>query len=203
MTEDGKEQMADERSRPLLSRVKTISILAGVITFGASLLLVAILSQKTLISTSQKLTTQHTNPCGNSTAEARSLGCTFDQLMWSWFPQECPHYANTEFLNAEAEPFKYYVNPYDKIVATDEDWAKMLDNELQLFGERREHLLHCLFMYVGLGEAFRTRGRYTPVQVNQLHLKHCETILLDVIRMDDRRFEITEGTPSVKYNQAC
>src|SRR2546429_3633694 len=78
--------------------------------------------------------------CGNSSAEALSLGCSFDQLTWAWYPPHCPHYANDEFLNAEPEsPWRYYDDPHSREAVAGEDWTKALDNQKELWGERREH----------------------------------------------------------------
>ncbi|KAL9616746.1 MAG: hypothetical protein Q9160_008403 [Pyrenula sp. 1 TL-2023] len=38
--------------------------------------------------------------CGTSVAVARAKGCTFDQLIKTWLPQECPRYGLQEHLAA-------------------------------------------------------------------------------------------------------
>lgn len=43
----------------------------------------------------------NTSICGKTAAEARSAGCTWDQLMWAWYPPNCPHYTNDAFLSAD------------------------------------------------------------------------------------------------------
>jgi len=38
--------------------------------------------------------------CGTTVEEAREKGCTFDQLMKTWLPQECPRFGLEEHLAA-------------------------------------------------------------------------------------------------------
>ncbi|KAG4438528.1 hypothetical protein IFR05_006002 [Cadophora sp. M221] len=95
------------------------------------------------------------SPCGNLSTEAQSLGCSFDQLMWAWYPPQCPHYANDEFVKAEPDaPWRYYDDLYHgkAIFAESDGWAQVLDSGVQLWGERREHLTHCVYMFLSAGQ---------------------------------------------------
>ena len=88
--------------------------------------------------------------CGNTSSEALSNGCTFDQLLWAWLPPSCPHYANDEFV--AAEDWVFYVDPYTKEKTTPETWEKAMNNEIGLWGEMREHLTHCVYMLLSVGQ---------------------------------------------------
>ena len=143
-------------------------------------------------------------PCGNSSAEALALGCSFDQLMWAWYPAHCPHYANDEYLKAEPdEPWRFYVDPYNKLVASGDEWIDVLDNKKPAYGERREHLTHCVFMYLSLGQIIRDGTRYTPHQTEYGHLEHCADVLLEALRNDTARYEIQTQASDVHYDQDC
>ncbi|KAJ5113793.1 hypothetical protein N7456_002327 [Penicillium angulare] len=147
---------------------------------------------------------QASNPCGNSTAEALALGCKFDQLMWAWYPAHCPHYANDEFLNAEPErPWQFYINPYTRQVANDEEWVDAMDNKVRIYGERREHLTHCVFMFLSLGQIIRDGTKYTPRQVEYPHLEHCAELLLEGLKNDTHWYDVQTQAPHVLYNQDC
>ena len=197
---DEKEQQTQQTRRRFPCGSRNIFLCTIISICGASILLALGLYQ---IKSSN--TEHHSqgpgNTCGNSSAEALSLGCSFDQLMWAWHPKQCPHYTNEEYL-AENR-WKFYINPYTKEVASDKDWERMLNNEVQLFGERREHLTHCVFMLLNLGQIIRDGGKYTSQQVAYEHLEHCSNAVLEVLRKDEKQSVIQEGTPTVAYDQSC
>ena len=141
-------------------------------------------------------------PCGNSSAEALALGCTFDQLMWSWYPKYCPHYANDEFMNAEPA-WQFYIDPHNKTVASGDAWIAALDNKQQIWGEKGEHMTHCVYMFLNLGQIIRDRGRYTPRQVEYTHLEHCADMLLAFLKTDNDWHRIQTKAPLVRYDQDC
>ena len=177
------------------------SILAGIALFLVAVAIYVLVSGESLIP-------QHPShiagPCGNSSAEARAMGCSFDQLMWAWYPKYCPHYANDRFLNAEPEqPWRFYTDPYAKIQATKDDWDKLLNNEIRVWGERREHLTHCVFMFLSVGQVVRDGTRYTPRQVDYEHLEHCAELMLEALRDDEHWYDVQTEAPLVFYNQDC
>lgn len=142
--------------------------------------------------------------CGNSSAEALSLGCSFDQSTLSWFPPYCPHYANEDFVKMNPEkPWKFYTNPYKKIPATETQWTDILDNKFEIWGERGEHLSHCVFMFRTLGQIVRDSGRFVPKHVNYHHIEHCTNVLLDLVRKDKDFYEIETKVPPISYDQDC
>jgi hypothetical protein len=144
------------------------------------------------------------SPCGNSSTEALARGCSFDQLMWAWFPKHCPHYANDEFLTAEPEqPWRFYPDPHNREPVVGGDWVKVLDNEIMVYGERREHLTHCVYMFLTLGQIFRDEGRYTPKHIQYEHIHHCTNILLEALRKDDNWYGIETYAGPVSYDQTC
>lgn len=138
--------------------------------------------------------------CGNTTAEARSAGCTWDQLMWAWYPPGCPHYANDDFLLAD--DWTFFSDPWGTEV-TDIEWEQGLDNELQLFSKHGEHLTHCLFFFLSVGQVLRDGTPATPKLRNYDHLKHCVKMLLPVVRGHANYSLINTKTPVVSYQEYC
>jgi hypothetical protein len=171
----------------------------------AVVLLLALSIYNIYFSRSEVPKNANTHLCGNSTVEALALGCTFDQLMWSWYPPGCPHYANDEFMNAEPEnPWVYYVDPVKKIPLPEENWTKALDGEIPLWGEKREHSTHCVYMFLSLAQILQDRNaRYVPRLVDYVHLEHCAGLILGELRKDPHRFEPGTVVPKVYFDQTC
>lgn len=96
-------------------------------------------------------------PCGQSLEEAQSRGCRFDQITWSWIPPHCPVYLSNEYLNATpGQPWLWYVEPYKKIVAREDDWPSIFNNEIRVYGERSKSRARSL----------ETKGRIIDVCTN-------------------------------------
>jgi hypothetical protein len=122
--------------KPLPFTTRTLFVLLT--SIFAFVLLLALGIYDMYLSKSDVPTATNTHLCGNSTAEALALGCTFDQLMWSWYPPGCPHYANDEFMNAEPEnPWVYYVDPVKKIPLPEKTGPRLW-TERYRYGERNE-----------------------------------------------------------------
>ena len=142
-----------------------------------------------------------TGLCGNSSAEARALGCTFDQLTWSWYPPSCPHYANDEFV--QAEEWKFYMDKYGRQEASKEDWERAMNNELQLHGERREHITHCVYLMLSVGQVLRDGTPYAKKLVNYEHLDHCAKMMLKSLRKDKYWKSMDTLVPFVDFTVTC
>lgn len=142
--------------------------------------------------------------CGNSSAEALALGCEFDQLTWAWLPKHCPHYANDEFLHAEpGKPWKYYEDVHGKTAIDARTWQAVLDGELIIFGERREHLTHCVYLFLSLGQIIRDKTKYIPKLVEYEHIHHCSMLLLDVVRKERAWNDVQTVVGTVSFDQDC
>ncbi|KAI4170496.1 MAG: hypothetical protein LQ346_008848, partial [Caloplaca aetnensis] len=86
-----------------------------------------------LTTTPTDETTPPHHPCGTSSAQAIALNCTFDQLMWAWYPSHCPHYANDAFAAAaldDGAPWQFYLDSKKQVPADGENWRRVLDNEV-------------------------------------------------------------------------
>jgi len=138
--------------------------------------------------------------CGNTAVEARAAGCTWDQLMWAWYPPHCPHYANEEFI--AADDWKFFSDPWGT-VATNDEWEQGLNNEIQLFSRHGEHLTHCLYLFLSVGQVLRDGGPATPKLRNYEHLHHCVKMLLPVVHGHENYTLINTKNPKVSYEEYC
>lgn len=143
----------------------------------------------------------HGNLCGNSTAQALALGCSFDQLMWAWYPPGCPHYANYDYL--QAGDWNFYLDWEGTQVAGPSEWPRALDNEIVLWGERREHLAHCVFMMLSVGQALRDARPISTRLMDYGHLEHCSRLLMDAIKHDPHWNDMETKAPPVNYGVSC
>lgn len=139
--------------------------------------------------------------CGNSSAEALALGCSFDQLMWAWYPPGCPHYANYDYL--QAGDWKFYLDREGNQVAGPDDWPRALDNEIELWGERGEHLAHCVFMMLSVGQVLRDARPVSTRLLDYGHLEHCSRLLLDAIKHDPHWNDMETNAGAVHYEVSC
>lgn len=140
-------------------------------------------------------------PCGNSSAEALEAGCTFNQLLWAWLPPDCPDYANQEFI--KAGDWRYYTDTHGTQRATGEAWTAAMNNEIKLYGEKGEHLSHCVFMFWSLGKIVHEGTSYPPRLVSNEHLDHCVEYLLDELRRGDGWQKMENSVGRVSYEEYC
>lgn len=172
--------------------------------FGVACLIIAMAAFGVYIFPLTKVGAANNTParlCGNSSDEAAALGCTWDQLTWSWYPPTCPHYANQEFLAAER--WKFYTDPLGKNEAVGESWVNALDNKQDLWGERREHRTHCVYMFLSLGQIIRDKTPFPPKLVEYEHLKHCADLILEALKKDKEWTSIDTKVGKASYDQHC
>lgn len=138
--------------------------------------------------------------CGSTAAEARAAGCTWDQLMWAWYPPNCPHYANEDFI--AADDWKFFSDPWGTEI-TETEWEAGLNNERRLFSRHGEHLTHCLYFFLSVGQVVRDGTPATPKLRNYDHLNHCVKMLLPIVRDNANYSMINTKTPAVSYGEYC
>lgn len=180
-------------SQSLLITIVLIFVVVLGIGLPASLLIKS--------SSSQTTSQHHPNRCGNSTQEAISLGCSFNQLMWAWYPAQCPHYADQDFI--KAENWTYYQDFHGNGKISAEHVIEAMDNGITLWTQQREHVTHCVFMFLSLGQIFRDGTAYTERMTNYAHIEHCVDIILEVVRKDRDWQKITTSVPQVDYSASC
>jgi hypothetical protein len=141
--------------------------------------------------------------CGNSSAQARELGCKFHQLTWSWLPPECPSYANELFMNAPDRPWVYYEDIEAKAVVDEASWEEVLNGERKVFVQQREHSTHCVFMLLSIAQIVRDRTSYHEKMVKYEHMEHCAYMLLDILKTSKGWNDMDTLSGTVAFDQYC
>lgn len=116
--------------------------------------------------------------CGDSVAEAVSLGCRFDSLSMAWLPEHCRDDELTaEFDTAGNGPngtWLYYADTDHTIEVDFETVAAMGDDPTaRVHMGKTWHMIHCIFYW---RKQYRTRlnGKIVePRSDSEAHIKHC------------------------------
>jgi len=122
-------------------------------------------------------------PCGSTPAEARSRGCRFDVMSFSWLPSRC---YDAELAQAfdEVHEWEWFV---DGNRTQPVAHAEVMKGEYTgLFVNWEYHLRHCTAMWKKLHRALLRggsgeRGGMQAIDgyiANYAHTEHCELILL-------------------------
>jgi hypothetical protein len=152
---------------------------------------------------SKSKTNDKPHPCGISAAEAREYGCRWDQLTWSWLPASCPSYANELFMSAEETPWRYYQDLQQKEVLDESAWEQVLDGELRVFGERREHMTHCIYFMLSAAQILHDGTPYHARFAEYKHHEHCANMLLEHLRKSSGWYELQSLAGTVSFDQDC
>ena len=116
--------------------------------------------------------------CGNSSSEARALGCHFDVMSFSWLPMPCYDEQLVEDFLARKE-WKYYQQPRSGGV---ENEVPMKDvfaaNHQELYVTWEFHKAHCVYMLRKLHRAVVAGNPVDGYIGNYMHTKHCTELLL-------------------------
>lgn len=199
--EDNSDDLWQEKAKPPRSSGIGLKLAITVLAIWTITILVAVRAVSTRLDFYESTHSRIPFQCGNSTAEALARGCSWDQLTWSWYPPHCPHYANDEFM--DAEPWVYYADPYGKTAVEGDTFAQAMDNRTQLYGERREHMTHCVYLFLSLGQIVRDGTRHVERLVEYEHLHHCAKIILEVLQQDAHWHDMETSVPQVSYSQSC
>jgi hypothetical protein len=114
--------------------------------------------------------------CGNSTAEARALGCRFDPMSFNWLPPACyDEELITEFLAVDN-----WVWYKDNSSATPMPFSEVQSGEYPLMWVTRKfHLYHCTYQWRKFHRAI-LEGKPVDDYVGKYdHTAHCEGILTE------------------------
>ena len=145
-----------------------------------------------------------TYSCGNSSSEALALGCSFDQLMWSWYPPNCPHYTDQLFRTAEPdEPWRYYECLGATEPVPNDQLFDSVDRLGGIWTEKREHLTHCVYILLAQAQIIRDGTVYPKILVEYEHLEHCANVLLESVRKDDEWYSINTFSHGFHYDIIC
>ncbi|KAH8821359.1 hypothetical protein F5884DRAFT_767515 [Xylogone sp. PMI_703] len=119
------------------------------------------------------------SPCGSSPAEARTLGCRFDIMSFSWLPELCFDEELVEDFLARKK-WIYYRQPLsdgvESQVPMDEVFAG--DHE-HLFVTWEFHKAHCAYMMRKLHRAVLASLPLDGYIGNYNHTKHCTEVAME------------------------
>lgn len=79
--------------------------------------------------------------CGNSTTEARALGCSYDPLAGGWLPKECPAHFTEEYLAAAPIEGSFY-RDFNRTIPIP-TWEEISEVEGLYFATYKQHIVHC------------------------------------------------------------
>ena len=113
--------------------------------------------------------------CGNSTQEARSLGCIYERVTMSWVPPEC--YDAT--LDDEWNSFRNWTL-FDDPSATNPLSTEQVKSGAyeMLYTDVEWHLNHCTYAWKKMHRAFLEKRPLDSPTWKYAHTKHCSRLLL-------------------------
>ncbi|KAF3012254.1 hypothetical protein E8E14_011355 [Neopestalotiopsis sp. 37M] len=124
--------------------------------------------------------------CGNSSAEARALGCVFDLLTNNWMPQYCsdPH-TDDEYRAWVLDPVRqlgawafYRDDQAQYQVASEEELSDLVGQHIWTTTEN--HLAHCAFLARRMHRL--VTGEIAAVAHNTFaHTMHCTSAILKAV----------------------
>lgn len=129
--------------------------------------------------------------CGNSTTEARSLGCVYDALSNMWVPEPCYDAEGVEEFMQRA-PWQGYDTPEAKHQLTLEEMSERTEGN-PYWTPLREHSIHCALMWERMHRDIIKTGN-TKIMDNHLasyhHTVHCANSLIKTF--DERPEDMDE-----------
>jgi hypothetical protein len=132
--------------------------------------------------------------CGNSSAEAESLGCTFDPLSVAWLHQDCPRDGTEEFLHyREGKEWHYWYDEAGLEQIPDYDAMSRIPHGQVYYTKSIEHLTHCTWMAVRAARVRKRGGRLDSLATNMRHAEHCAKYLLKKVAASEEELEILEA----------
>lgn len=117
------------------------------------------------------------NQCGTTPAEARSKGCVFETMGFSWLPRECSNPTiEAEFLEFERTTLRYWRDQnYTEEVPLDE--VQRGDGPI-FFVHQDYHRAHCAFLFKKMHKAIGTGQKVDGLVSPFHHTSHCVHMLL-------------------------
>ena len=129
--------------------------------------------------------------CGNSTTEAKSLGCRFSPLTMSWLPDVC----HDDELAAEfqaIQPWQYFNDQNGTREISLEDAAESAGTGMELWISLQWHVTHCSYVWKKMHRAWERGSRLEKTASQYRHTVHCGRVMMN--RMDRDRL-LTIVTP--------
>ncbi|KAL3424523.1 hypothetical protein PVAG01_03804 [Phlyctema vagabunda] len=107
--------------------------------------------------------------CGNSAAEAKELGCTFELMTVSWMPPAC----HDDELNQEFRSVREW-HFYDDLKGSREiGEAELSELTVMAYGTNEFHRMHCGYSWMKMHRALQRQGRIDKGLSYYKHTTHC------------------------------
>ncbi|KAH7336729.1 hypothetical protein BKA65DRAFT_402443 [Rhexocercosporidium sp. MPI-PUGE-AT-0058] len=128
--------------------------------------------------------------CGNTVAEAVSLGCHYDDVAGDWLPDKCiDHELLAEFAKAGPLPgggWQYYKDIKGTQKIDTSNMSAYTISAGSYFATRRWHASHCLYTWRKQFRSSRLgKSIIEPYDDTEDHVIHCTRILLDQLARPD------------------
>ena len=115
--------------------------------------------------------------CGDSPTTAKSRGCSFDILSFTWQTPECyDEPLVTSFLSYPPEPWRFYTAPGG---AEEVSLAVAALGERELYVNWEYHIVHCTYMWMLMHRAYTVRGYIDSHLDAWNHTLHCQLVTLE------------------------
>lgn len=123
--------------------------------------------------------------CGNSTAEARALGCKFDPLSFLWVPEPC---LDTEMSEAYQKAVNWHgYNDAEGKEILDLDTMSERVEPFKYFTSIREHAVHCAYVWQKQHRGYLQGGLYLDDNSASFHhTRHCSEVLIYTTDLDPK-----------------
>lgn len=124
--------------------------------------------------------------CGNSTAEARSLGCKFDSLSFLWVPEQC-YDAEMDQAYQKAVNWHGYNDAEGKEKLDLEQMSERVE-PFKYYTTAREHTVHCAYVWQKQHRGYLKGGFYLDDNSASFHhTRHCSEVLIESAEMDPEK----------------
>ncbi|KAI0876498.1 hypothetical protein GGS24DRAFT_451071 [Hypoxylon argillaceum] len=149
----------------------------SIIVKDAALIILAIFSITVAFSSHHK-PPQDSCYCGDSIAEARTLGCEYDTLASAWLPQHCIDKELTaEFDHSGDGPngtWQYWADYSHERELTLDQLAGLADVPGAIYYMSSQwHVVHCIFYWRKQMRLSHTGVTLEPRYNHEVHAKHC------------------------------
>jgi hypothetical protein len=122
--------------------------------------------------------------CGNSTREARELGCVYDPLATHWVPEPCFDKDTLEDWKLEIGDWRGYNDTQGTQVLTLEEMSERVSPQAY-FNLGRGHVIHCLYIWRRQHLASQRGGFYSEQRaLTYHHTLHCMDTIIQYIDGD-------------------
>jgi hypothetical protein len=133
--------------------------------------------------------------CGTSPAEARSLGCQFDVVSFSWLPSDCYDAQLVDDFLALRNWQWFYDTAGQHAIPREQ----VLKGELtDLIVTREYHLFHCTYQWRKMHRGM-VKGVIDSYISNYEHTAHCEHMLTEGVPMNTTDTVIVMKFPQCQY----